>query len=97
METYNKYTRRVRGKNMKIMKSNFIKKLIIILVIIMVLNTLVPDPINAGVLSTLGDYAGGVLFKPLALLIGTLAASIDVAISGVLQVGKTIEIKRCIL
>lgn len=93
METYNKYTRRVRGKNMKIMKSNFIKKLIIILVIIMVLNTLLPDPVNAGIFSTFMDYAGGVLFKPLAMVIGTTLASIDVAISSVLQVGKTITIK----
>lgn len=85
METYNKYTRRVRGKNMKIMKSNFIKKLIIILVIIMVLNTLLPDPVNAGLLATIAEYAGGVLFKPLAILIATTLASIDVFISAVLN------------
>lgn len=90
METYNKYTRRVRGKNMKIMKSNFIKKLIIILVIIMSLSSLLPGVVHAGgVISTLFDYAGGILMKPLATIYATHLATVDVVISAVLQTGQS--------
>lgn len=90
METYNKYTRRVRGKKMKIMKSNFIKKIIIILVIIMLLNTLLPDPVNAGLFSTIMDYAGGILWKPFFSMVGSILSTLDIIISLILHTGETI-------
>lgn len=90
MATYNKYTRRVRGKKMKIMKSNFIKKLIIILVIIMILSTLLPRLVLADSIgATILDYTGGILMKPMATFFGALFKTIDLMIGMVLHAGET--------
>ena len=58
---------------MKILKNNFIQKLIIVLALIMIFNLIVPKQIKAL------DIAG-ILFKPIFTLIATLMATIDITL-----------------
>ena len=92
MEACNTNTGRIRSIKMKFIKTNFVKKMIIVLIIIVTFNSVMPSPVNAGILGTIADYAGGILFKPLAVMLASILAAIDVALSGILAgLGGSLE------
>lgn len=65
---------------MKFLKSSFVKKLIIILIAVMILNSFLLKQVNASVLGSVADIAGGILFKPIFALITLNLASVDVTL-----------------
>ena len=63
---------------MKFVKSNFAKKIIILLIIVMVSNLAIPLQVNAVDVS-------GILFKPVSQLILSIIVTINVTISAIIN------------
>lgn len=78
---------------MKFIKSNFAKRLIIILVALMIFNIAIPQEVNAGILDGVVEAAGGILFIPLKMLILTSTANINIQL-GLFLNGGTGTVKN---
>ena len=70
---------------MKFVKSNFAKKIIIILVAIMMFNVAMPTVANAGVVDWALDAAGGIFFIPLKALLLSVTTNININLGRLLR------------
>ena len=63
---------------MKFVKSNFAKKIIILLIIVMVSNLALPLQVNA-------VDVGGILFKPVAQIVLSILVTLNITISSIIN------------